>query len=148
MFICYTRGRFRSGWGCHSSWTQMSSTLIRRVFFSDQMFYLWNWQRLLWCRPTRVWNTHVTRAQLGQLPVSKSLPVYVSLSSPQATSTHCRPHAPYVITRHRENWHLSGLQLSHGLFLLFWVRPLRVSKHHFWISTITGRGDASFTLRK
>lgn len=34
------------------------------------MFYLWNWQWLLWHSATWLWNTHTTRAQLSQLPVS------------------------------------------------------------------------------
>lgn len=112
------------------------------------MFYLWDWQRLLWCRPTWVRNTHVTRAQLGQLPVSKSLPVSMSLTSPRPTSTRCQPQAPDVIRRHRENRHLSALELSHGLFSLFecvlweWASIMSES------APLLGWADASFPLKK
>lgn len=34
------------------------------------MFYLWNWQWLLWHSATWLWNAHTTGAQLSQLPVS------------------------------------------------------------------------------
>lgn len=42
------------------------------VSLSDQMFYLWYWQRLLRHSATWLWNAHATGAQLSQLPVSTS----------------------------------------------------------------------------
>lgn len=42
------------------------------ISLSDQMFYLWHWQRLLRHSATWLWNAHATGAQLSQLPVSTS----------------------------------------------------------------------------